>query len=294
MKAGFACLIGRPNVGKSTLLNSILGKKIAITSSKAQTTRNMIQGIYNDEDGQIVFVDTPGIHKPNNRLGEYLNKQAYFTISDVDIVIFLIDASEKLGPGDKFIMEKLKDINKPIILVLNKIDQINKETLYKQILEYKDLINFSDIVPVSAYKKDNINTLIKVIKTYLPDNYKYYDEDTITNKPTSFLIAEMVREQIFRKTGEEIPHSTTCLVESIRKKKDAYLINVVIIVDRESLKKIIIGKNGQKIKEIGMLARYNIEELLENKVYLELFVKVIKNWRDKEQYLTEFGYKDFE
>lgn len=294
MKSGFVSLIGRPNVGKSTLLNSIIGKKVAITSSKAQTTRNMIQGIYNEEDIQIVFVDTPGIHKPNHKLGEYLNKQAYFTIDDVDIVLFLIDTSEELGNGDKYVIEKLKNSNKTVILVLNKIDKLNKEQIYNKILEYKDLMTFSEIVPVSAYKNNNVDTLIKVIKNYLPDNYQYYDESKVTNRSTSFLIAEMVREQVFHKTGDEIPHSVTCVVERIGKKKDAYIINVAIIVDRDSLKKIIIGKEGKKIKEIGMNARPYIEEILGQKVYLELFVKTIKNWRDKEKYLTEFGYKEFE
>ena len=293
MKSGFVSLIGRPNVGKSTLLNSIIGKKIAITSDKPQTTRNIIEGIYNDKESQIIFVDTPGIHKPKYKLGKYLNKQAYYSIDDVDVVLFLVDAKEELGKGDLYIIEKLKEIDKPVILVLNKIDKIKKENILLKIDEYKDLYNFKEIIPLSALKKDNIKTLLDVLINYLPDNVKYFDDDTYTNKRLEFLIAEIVREKVFNLTNEEVPHSVTCVVEQIKKEKNNYSINVAIIVDRDSLKKIIIGKQGSMIKEIGIESRKDLEELLDKKVYLELFVKTIKNWRDKEKYLQEFGFKDF-
>ena len=293
MKSGFVSLIGRPNVGKSTLLNSIIGKKVAITSDKPQTTRNIIEGIYNDSDTQIVFVDTPGIHKPKYKLGKYLNKQAYYSIDDVDVVVFLVDASEELGKGDLYIIEKLKEIDKPVILILNKIDKIKKEQILLKIDEYKDLYNFKEIIPLSALKKDNIKTLLEVLNKYLPDNIKYFDDDVYTNKRLEFLISEIVREKVFNLTNEEVPHSVTCIVEQIKKEKNNYSINVAIIVDRDSLKKIIIGKQGSMIKEIGIEARKDLEELLDKKVYLELFVKTIKNWRDKEKYLQEFGFKDF-
>lgn len=294
MKSGFVSLIGRPNVGKSTLLNSIIGKKVAITSNKPQTTRNIIQGIYNDSDTQIVFVDTPGIHKPKYKLGNYLNKQAYYSISDVDIILFLVDITESLGKGDLFVLDKIKEENKPVILILNKIDKIKKEDILSKINEYKDLYPFKEIIPLSALKKDNIDTLINVLKEYLPDNVKYFMDSEYTNQRTEFLISEIVREKVFNKTEEEVPHSVTCVVEQIKKDKDKYIINVAIIVDRDSLKKIIIGKNGSKIKEIGIESRIELEKLLGKKIYLELFVRTIKNWRDKEKYLTEFGFKDFE
>ena len=293
MRSGFVSLIGRPNVGKSTLLNSIVGKKIAITSNKPQTTRNMIEGIYTDQDRQIVFVDTPGIHKPKHKLGKYLNKQAYYSIDDVDVITFLIDGSEKLGPGDLYVIERLKEIDKPVILVINKIDKMTKENILLKIDEYKDLYPFKEIVPLSAIKKDNIETLIDVLTKYLPDNVKYFEDDTYTNRRIEFLIAEIVREKIFNLTEEEVPHSITCVVERIEKEKNNYSINVVIIVDRDSLKKIIIGKQGNKIKEIGIQSRLELEQLLGKKINFDFFVKTIKNWRDNEKYLQEFGFTDF-
>ncbi|MDD4718523.1 MAG: GTPase Era [Bacilli bacterium] len=294
MKSGFVALVGRPNVGKSTLINNIIGKKVAITSDKPQTTRNIIQGIYNTLDTQIVFVDTPGIHKPKHKLGEFLNKQAYYSINDVDIVVMLVDASSTLGPGDKHIIEILKTIEKPVVLVINKIDKLKREELLPIIEKYSKLYNFSDIIPLSALKKDNISDLIETLKKYLTDEIKYYPDDQITNRSREFLIAEIIREKVFNLTEEEIPHSLTCVVEQIKKDKNKYIINAVIIVDRESLKKIIIGKQGQKIKQIGILARPEIEILLGEKVYLELFVKTIKKWREKEKYLAEFGFNNFE
>lgn len=294
MKSGFVSLIGRPNVGKSTLINSIIGKKVAITSNKPQTTRNIIQGIYNSDETQIVFVDTPGIHKPNHKLGKYLNKQAYYSIDDVDVIIMLVDGSDKLGTGDKYIIEKLKEVNKPVILVINKVDKIKKELVLPIIEEYNKLYDFKEIVPLSALKHDNIDELIKTIKKYLPDNIKYYGDNDITNKSIEFLISEIVREKVFNLTEEEVPHSVSCITEAVEIGKTSYNIHVSIIVDRDSLKKIIIGKQGCKIKEIGTLARPEIEDLMGKKVYLELYVKTIKKWRDSEKYLQEFGFKDFE
>jgi len=294
MKSGFVSIIGRPNVGKSTLLNNIMGRKIAITSNKPQTTRNIIQGIYNEQDTQIVFVDTPGIHKPKYKLGKYLNKQSYMMIDDVDVVLFVVDASEKLGPGDNFIIDRLKTIKKSVILVLNKIDKMSNEEILKKIDEYKDLYEFAEIVPLSSLKNKNIDRLIEVLKKYITDEIKYFDDDTITNVKTSFIIAEYVREKVLELTNEEVPHSVTCVVEDIEYKKNIVDVKVCIIVDRDNLKKIIIGKNGSMLKEIGSKSRYDIEKLLAQKVYLELYVKSVRNWRDREKYLQEFGFKDFE
>lgn len=296
MKSGFVGLIGRPNVGKSTLMNSILGKKIAITSNKPQTTRNIIQGIYNEEDTQIIFVDTPGIHKPKSKLGKFLNEEAYFSINDVDVILFIIDVKEDLGKGDLFIIDLFKEINTPIILVLNKIDKLPKEEILLKIDEYKDLYNFCEIVPVSALKKDNVDRLVTVIKKYLKDNIRYFPTDIYTSSPITFIISELIREKIFELTDEEIPHSVTTLIENIEETDEVVSINALIIVDRENLKKIIIGKQGSMIKEIGTKARIDIETLLGKKVYLELFVKVIPKWKDKEKYLKELGFNssDFE
>ncbi len=292
MRSGFVSFVGRPNVGKSTLLNQIVGTKVAITSDKPQTTRNIIQGIYNDENSQIVFVDTPGIHKPTNKLGQLLNKGAYYSIDDVDLVCLLVDAKAGLGKGDKYVIEKLNK-NKPVILIINKIDGLSKEEVFLKINEYKDLYPFAEIVPVSALKNKNILELIKVIKQYLPDSVKYFDDNIITNRSLQFMISEIVREKILWLTKEEVPHSVTCVVEKIVKDKDKNIINVAVIVDRDSLKKIIIGSKGSMIKKIGMLARKDLEQILNTKVYLDLYVKTIEKWRDREKYLVEFNFNDF-
>ena len=294
MRSGFVSFIGRPNVGKSTLLNSILNKKVVITSNKPQTTRNLIQGIYNEDDTQIVFVDTPGIHKAHNKLGRALNKQAYFTINDVDIIIMVVDITEKVGSGDKFVIDILKNIeNKPVFLVINKIDKLPREEILSKIEEYMSLYNFTEVIPVSARKKDNIDRLIEVIKKYLPDNIKYFDSDTVTNSSPEFIISELIREKVLELTDEEVPHSVTCIVDELYEEEKIINIGASIIVDRENLKKIIIGKNGNMIKEIGIRARKDIEEYFGKQVYLDLFVKVIPKWRDKEKFLNMIGYKDF-
>ena len=294
MKSGFVSVIGRPNVGKSTLINSIIGKKIAITSDKPQTTRNIIQGIYTKDDTQIIFVDTPGIHKPNHKLGKYLNRQTYDNIEGVDVILFLVAANEKLGPGDKFILEKLKEIDTPVILVINKIDKLTHEEILKKILEYKDLYDFKEIVPISGLKKKNVDELLKTLRNYLTDNVMYYGENEITNRSLEFMMSEIIREKVFLLTHEEVPHSVTCTIDIVETAKTSMTIHASIIVDRDSLKRIIIGAKGSMIKNIGTKARIDLEELLEKKVYLDLRVKTIKKWRDKEEYLQEFGYDDFE
>ena len=294
MKSGFVSIIGRPNVGKSTLLNTLLDTHIAIVSNVAGTTRNAIQGVYNDDEAQIIFIDTPGIHKPQDKLGKYLNKQSYEPLEDVDGILFVVDATSIPGKGDKFIIETFKNIETPVILVLNKIDKLNDEGILRAINAYKDLYNFSDIIPISALKDDNTKRLIKILKGYLTDEIKYYDDGTFTNTSLQFMLGEFVREKILNLTNEEVPHSVTCVATHLQDKGNIIEVYVDIIIDRNSLKKIIIGSGGSMLKQIGSLARKDMEDLLGKQVYLELYVKTIKNWRDKERYLSELGFKDFE
>ncbi|MBQ8472732.1 MAG: GTPase Era [Bacilli bacterium] len=293
MRTGFVSIVGRPNVGKSTLLNNILKRHIAITSDKSGTTRNIIQGVYNDNDSQIIFVDTPGIHKPKHKLGTILNKKAYAMTNDIDLILFLVDIKEGFGKGDQFILEKLKQENKDVILLLTKIDKIpNKEILLKEIDKLKNLYDFKEIIPISSIKNINIDSLLKTIKKYLHDDITYYDENYITNQPTSMIITELVREKILRETNDEVPHSVTCYLEEYEEEENIINMGVLIIVDRDNLKKIIIGKNGDMLKKIGTSARLDLEEYFNKKVYLSLYVKTIKNWRDREKYLQELGLKD--
>lgn len=294
MKSGFVSIIGRPNVGKSTLINTLIKEKIAITSNKVQTTRNIIQGIYNEPGYQIVFMDTPGIHKPQGKLGKILNKESYSLTKDVDALLFVIDASTGLGKGDKMIMENLKSSHLPIILVMNKIDLISNDKLLLMISEYKDYLPFADIVPISAMKNDNIERLLDVIKKYLKDDCLYFDPNIKTSNSVYFMVSELVREKLLEVTIEEVPHSLTCITTNYEEKKDIINIGVDIIVDRDSIKKIIIGKKGERLKMVGTLARKDIEELLKKKVYLELYVKTMKKWKEKEKYLKELGFTDFE
>ena len=294
MKSGFVSIIGRPNVGKSTLLNTLLDTHIAIVSNVAGTTRNAIQGVYNDDEAQIIFIDTPGIHKPQDKLGKYLNKQSYESLEDVDAILFVVDATSIPGKGDKFIIETFKNIETPVILVLNKIDKLNDEGILRAINAYRDLYNFSDIIPISALKDDNTKRLIKILKGYLTDEIKYYDDGTFTNTSLQFMLGEFVREKILNLTNEEVPHSVTCVATHLQDKGNIIEVYVDIIIDRNSLKKIIIGSGGSMLKQIGSLARKDMEALLGKQVYLELYVKTIKNWRDKERYLSELGFKDFE
>lgn len=294
MKSGFVSIIGRPNVGKSTLINTIINKKVAITSDVSGTTRNIIQGIYNEPGYQIVFVDTPGIHKPINKLGKVLNKQAYSLTKDVDLILFVVDAYAGIGKGDMYILDTLKGSNVPVILVLNKIDEISTAKLLKTIDEYKDIYPFVEVVPTSGLKNDNIKHLIDVIKKYLKDEVQYFPEDYYTSSSLKFMVSEIVREKLLHVTEDEIPHSITCYTINYEEKKDIVNISVDIIIDRESIKKIIIGANGSRLKQVGTLSRMEIEELVGKKVYLELFVKVIKNWKEKEKYLIELGFVDNE
>lgn len=286
MKYGIVSIIGRPNVGKSTLINSLLNKKVSIISNKPQTTRNNIEGVYEDKDTKIIFVDTPGIHKPKYKLGNILNSKAYISMEDVDLILMVVDVTEDLGKGDKYLINKLTDI--PTILVLNKIDLVKKDELLPKIDEYSKLYNFSHIVPISAYKKDNIEELLKTIKEFITSAEELFVQD----KDENFYISELVREKVLHLTKEEIPHTVTCIIEEFEEKKNIINIGASIIVDRENIKKIIIGKNGSMIKEIGTRARIEIEEYYKKKVFLNLNVKVIKDWRDKEKYLVELGLKD--
>lgn len=290
MKSGFVSLIGRPNTGKSTLLNQIIKEKVAIISPKPQTTRNLVEGIYNEDDTQIIFVDTPGIHKPIDKLGVALNNQAYYSINDVDILLLVVDASVPYGKGDQFIIDKLSGVKKPVFLILNKIDKLSDEEILKKIDEYKNLYEFAEIIPVSALKNDNIDRLIKVLKEYLPDNVKYFMDGETTTAEMEFRLSEIVREKIFIHTTDEVPHSISCKLVGYEEKNNIAKIYIDIIVDRDSLRKIIIGSNGSMIKTIGHEARLDMEELLGMKVYLELYCKTIKKWREKEKFIKDLGY----
>ena len=290
MKSGFVSLIGRPNTGKSTLLNQIIKEKVAIISPKPQTTRNLVEGIYNEEDTQIIFVDTPGIHKPVDKLGVALKSQAYYSINDVDILLLVVDASVPYGKGDQFIIDKLSGVKKPVFLILNKIDKLSDEEILKKIDEYKNLYEFAEIIPVSALKNDNIDRLIKVLKEYLPDNVKYFIDGETTTAEMEFRLSEIVREKIFIHTNDEVPHSISCKLVGYEEKNNIAKIYIDIIVDRDSLRKIIIGSNGSMIKTIGHEARLDMEELLGMKVYLELYCKTIKKWREKEKFIKDLGY----
>ena len=288
MKAGFVSIVGRPNVGKSTLLNKILKTKLAITSDKVGTTRNNIVGVYNDETSQIVFTDTPGIARANDRLGEILNNLAYSSF-ETDVVLFLVDIAGGFGKNDRKILEKIKQDNSKIILVLTKTDLIKKEELIKRIIEVKDLYDFSSIVPISSYKDETIEELLTVIKDTLEEKDKIFNDDYFTNITEKYLVSEMIREKVLNLTKQEVPHSVGCYVLKMDFKKDKIVIDATIVVDRDNLKGIIIGKNGQMLKNIGSLARYDIEKYYNKKVYLSLFVKVIENWRSKDSIIKELN-----
>ena len=292
MRSGFVSLIGRPNVGKSTLLNTLIKEKVAITSTVAGTTRNIIQGIYNEDDYQIILMDTPGIIRPINKLGRITNKQAMSLVRDIDVVLFVVDASEGIGKGDRFIMNVLRKSEAPVILVLNKIDKLSNVDIMYSINEYKDLFPFREIVPISAKTQDNVDRLLEVIKKYLKDEIRYFDTNIKTSSSIYFQISEIVREKLFNVLTEEIPHSLTCHTVFYEEKKDLIEVHVDIVVDRDSIKKIIIGKKGERLKEIGSAARHELEHTLNKKVYLELYVKTVKNWKDKEKYIKELGFLD--
>ncbi len=292
-KSGFVAIVGRPNVGKSTFMNYVLGQKIAIMSDKAQTTRNKIQGVYTKEDAQIVFLDTPGIHKPKHELGEFMVKSAYSALKEVDAVLFMVNVSEKRGPGDDFIIEKLKGIKTPIFLVLNKIDLVTPEVLLERVESYKDALDFAGVFPISVLQGNNVNELMEALINALPEGPQYYPADQITDHPEYFVVSELIREKILQLTQEEIPHSVAVTVDKMQKDEfDKVHVYANIIVERKSQKGIIIGKGGRLLKEIGTRARRDIQQLLGNKVYLELWVKVEKDWRKRKSNLQEYGYRD--
>ena len=291
-KSGFVTIIGRPNVGKSTLMNHLIGQKIAITSNKAQTTRNRIQTVYTCEDGQIVFLDTPGINKAKNKLGDYMLMAAERTLNEVDLILWLVEPTTFIGGGEQYIIEKLQNIKTPIFLVINKTDLAGEEDILKAIVAYKDKVNFAEIIPVSALEGTNTDDLVKSIFQYLPEGPMYYDEDTVTDQPERQIVAELIREKALRLLNQEIPHGIAVVIDRMktRKKGDIVDIDATIICERDSHKGIIIGKQGAMIKEIGSNARMEIENLLDMKVNLKMWVKVKKDWRDSDLLLKNYGY----
>ena len=291
-KSGFVTIIGRPNVGKSTLMNQLIGQKIAITSNKAQTTRNRIQTVYTCEDGQIVFLDTPGINKAKNKLGDYMLMAAERTLNEVDLILWLVEPTTFIGGGEQYIIEKLQNIKTPIFLVINKTDLAGEEDILKAIVAYKDKVNFAEISPVSALEGTNTDDLVKSIFQYLPEGPMYYDEDTVTDQPERQIVAELIREKALRLLNQEIPHGIAVVIDRMktRKKGDIVDIDATIICERDSHKGIIIGKQGAMIKEIGSNARMEIENLLDMKVNLKMWVKVKKDWRDSDLLLKNYGY----
>lgn len=290
-KSGFISIIGRPNVGKSTFLNRVIGQKIAITSDKPQTTRNKIQGIYTEKDSQMIFIDTPGIHKPKHRLGDFMVKMAESTLNEVEAILFLIDAKEGYGKGDQFILDRLQKTTAPVFLIINKVDLIHPDELFPLIEFYKDKLDFEEIVPISALQGNNVNYLLELLQEKLPEGPMYYDEEQITDHPERFIIAELIREKVLELTREEIPHSIAVVIENMEKREsNAVFIQATIITERGTQKGILIGKKGSMLKEIGKKARIDIESLLGTKVYLELWIKVQKDWRNSQRQLNQYGF----
>ena len=293
-KSGFVTLIGRPNVGKSTLMNHLIGQKIAITSDKPQTTRNRIQTVYTDERGQVIFLDTPGIHKAKNKLGEYMVKVAKETLNEVDVVLWLVEPTTYIGAGEQHIIEQLEKVKTPVILVINKIDTVKKEDIMAAIETYQSKYSFAEIVPVSAKKKENTDRLMELVYKYLPYGPMYYDEDTVTDQPERQIAAELIREKALRLLGEEVPHGIAVTIEKMRERADGSMVDIeaTIVCERDSHKGIIIGKQGAMLKKIGTKAREEIERLFEYKVNLKLWVKVKKDWRDSDILMKNYGYRD--
>lgn len=292
-KSGFIALIGRPNVGKSTLLNYIVGQKVAIMSNVAQTTRNKIQGIYTSKDAQIIFIDTPGVHKPATKLGDFMERSTLSALDEVDAIVYVVSATEKRGPGDNFIIERLKQVQQPIYLVVNKIDQVHPNDLPEIVDQYKGALPFKGIIPVSALQGNNVNELINELVAGLPNGPQYYPADQISDHPERFVIAEMIREKVFMLTRDEVPHSVAVDVTSIQREDAEHVhISANIVVERPGQKGIIIGKKGQMLKKIGTLARQDIERLLGDRVFLQLWVKVVPKWRDKSAMLKDYGYRN--
>lgn len=292
VKSGFVTLIGRPNVGKSTLMNKLIGQKIAITSNKPQTTRNRIQTVYTSDEGQIILLDTPGIHKAKNKLGEYMVNVAERTLKDVDVILWLVEPSNFVGAGEKHIVDQLKNTKKPVFLIINKVDTVSKDSLLEYIDTYRKIYDFAEIIPVSALKGNNTDTLIKLIFNYLPYGPEYYDEDTVTDQPVRQIASELIREKALKCLDDEIPHGIAVAIDRMEFRKDGSIVDIdaTIICERESHKGIIIGKGGAMLKKIGSAARYEIERLVETHVNLKLWVKVKKEWRDSDFLLKNFGY----
>ncbi|MFE8695393.1 GTPase Era [Cytobacillus sp. FJAT-53684] len=295
-KSGFISIIGRPNVGKSTFLNRVIGQKIAIMSDKPQTTRNKVQGVLTTNDAQYIFIDTPGIHKPKHKLGDFMMKVAQNTLKEVDVVLFMVNAEEGFGRGEEFILEKFQSVRTPVFLVINKIDKIHPDQLMTLIESYKDKYEFSEIIPISALEGNNVETLLEQIKKYIPEGPQYYPADQVTDHPERFIVSELIREKALHLTREEIPHSLAVLIDKMERREDKDVVNVMatIIVERDSQKGIVIGKQGKMLKEIGQRARLDIENLLGSKVFLELWVKVQKDWRNKMTQLRDFGFREDE
>lgn len=293
-KSGFISIIGRPNVGKSTFLNHVVGQKIAIMSDKPQTTRNKVQGVVTTDDAQMIYIDTPGIHKPKHRLGDFMVKVARNTLGEVDVILFMVNAEQKIGPGDRFIIDMLKNTNTPVFLVINKIDLVHPEALLETIVSYQEEYDFAEVVPISALNGNNTAALLETLKKYLPVGPKYYPDEQVTDHPERFIISEFIREKVLHLTREEIPHSVAVVIEQIEKEKDRDMINVMatIVVDRDSQKGIVIGKRGALLKQVGTEARKDIEMLLGSRVFLELWVKVQKDWRNRPSRLKEFGFDE--
>lgn len=293
-KSGFVSIVGRPNVGKSTLMNNVVGEKIAIMSDKPQTTRNTIQAVYTDEEAQVVFLDTPGMHKPKNKLGEFMVKSATDAFKNVDLVLFVVDESKKIGPGDRKIIDDLKNIKTPVVLVLNKIDQLNEEELFDLMKMYNAEGVFEQIVPISALKGRNINELLKVIKSHLEEGPQYFPDYMITDQPERVLVSELIREKVLHYIHDEVPHGVAVEIERMKSRKDKEIVDIsaVIYCERDSHKGIIIGKNGRKLKGIGKSARADIELLLGSQANLQLWVKVKENWRNLQNYVSNFGYTE--
>lgn len=290
-KSGFVSIIGRPNVGKSTFVNRVIGHKIAIMSDKAQTTRNKIQGVMTRDDAQIIFIDTPGIHKPKHKLGDYMMRVAKKTLSEIDAIMFMVNVNEDIGRGDEYIMEMLKNVKTPIFLVLNKIDLVHPDTLMPKIEQYQSYMDFTDIIPISALEGLNVDHFIDVLKSFLPEGPKYYPDNQISDHPEQFVVSEIIREKILHLTSEEIPHAIGVNVDRmIKEDEDRVRIEATIYVERDSQKGIVIGKGGKKLKEVGKRARRDIEMLLGSKVYLELWVKVQRDWRNKVNFIRQIGY----
>ncbi|MDR7237233.1 GTPase Era [Neobacillus drentensis] len=295
-KSGFISIIGRPNVGKSTFLNRVIGQKIAIMSDKAQTTRNKIQGVLSVDDAQMIFIDTPGIHKPKHKLGDFMMKVAVNTLKEVDLILFMVNAEEGFGRGEEFILEKFQTVSTPIFLVINKIDQVHPDQLLPIIESYKEKYPFKEIVPISALEGNNVEQLLGQIKSFLPEGPQYYPADQVTDHPERFIITELIREKALHLTREEIPHSLAVVLDKMERREGKDMIDVMatVIVERDSQKGIIIGKQGSMLKEIGKRARVDIENLLGSKVYLELWVKVQKDWRNKMSQLRDYGFNEDE